>query len=129
MKPETAERLGLEPHPEGGWFRRTWESPATVEGGRRAASLIYFLLTAGEASAWHKVDADEIWLWHGPGSLVLEIKDDEDAPVSAHALDSEHAQVLVPAGAWQRTLPVAGEEVLASCLVSPEFLFDGFELG
>lgn len=64
MKPALAEALDLEPHPEGGWYRQTWVSPATVElpdgRTRSAATLIYFLLPAGEASAWHRVASDEI---------------------------------------------------------------------
>ncbi len=39
----------------------------------------------------------------------------------------EEPQVVVPAGAWQRTLP--GEaDALVSCLVSPGFDFADFEL-
>ena len=59
--------LGLEAHPEGGWYVRDWQSPQTDEASHRPlSSLIYFLLPEGDMSAWHKVDADEIWLWHGP---------------------------------------------------------------
>jgi Cupin superfamily (DUF985) len=54
------ERLGLEPHPEGGWYRQTWRhEPAEGSGG--AGTAIYYLLAAGERSAWHRVDATEIW--------------------------------------------------------------------
>ncbi len=57
------ERLGLETHPEGGWYTRDWQSPHTDEASSRPlSSLIYFLLPEGDASAWHKVDADEVWL-------------------------------------------------------------------
>ena len=67
------ERLGLETHPEGGWYTRDWQSPHTDEASSRPlSSLIYFLLPEGDASAWHKVDADEVWLWHGPASVKLE---------------------------------------------------------
>ena len=67
-------RLGLEAHPEGGWYIRDWQSPH-IDGGsaRPLASLIYFLLPQGDASAWHKVDADEIWLWHGPAPVTLQL--------------------------------------------------------
>ena len=53
-RPALAISLGLEPHPEGGWYRRTWTSPAAVDtdaGPRPAATLIVFLLPAGDASA------------------------------------------------------------------------------
>jgi len=127
--PELAARLGMEPHPEGGWFVRTWTAAPTVEttgGTRPTATLIHFLLPAGEVSTWHRVVSDEVWLWHGPGSLTLQLGGSGDAPDEAgavHRLGPETAevfQVVVPAGTWQRTLP-ADADVLVSCLVSPGF--------
>lgn len=77
------ERLGLEAHPEGGWYVRDWQAPATdTTSGRPLASLIYFLLPEGDASAWHKVDADEIWLWHGPATVTLELGGSGDQPAA-----------------------------------------------
>ena len=66
-RPRTAELLDLAPHPEGGWFRETWRAaPESVRDGypgpRSAATGIYFLLTAGQESAWHRVRSDEVWL-------------------------------------------------------------------
>ena len=77
------ERLGLETHPEGGWYTRDWQSPHTDEvSSRPLSSLIYFLLPEGDASAWHKVDADEVWLWHGPASVKLELGGSDETPES-----------------------------------------------
>lgn len=136
--PARAAALDLEPHPEGGWYRRTWTSPAlNATGDRPAATLIHFLLPPGEASAWHKVESDEIWLWHGPDEVVLELGGTSATPVAAerHVLgpgagtagSESVAQGRVPAGTWQRTLPSAGE-ALVSCLVSPGFTFDDWSL-
>ena len=135
--PATAAALGLEPHPEGGWYRRTYTSPTPVEtpgGTRPTATLIHFYLDPGEASAWHVVSSDEIWLWHGPGTLRIQLGGTGDAPDETgptHVLGTPSsdatAQVLVPAGVWQRTLPEA-EGVLVSCLVSPGFTFDDWKL-
>lgn len=65
-RPALAEALDLEPHPEGGWYRRTWASPVSVtlpDGRvRPTATLIHFLLPAGESSAWHRVSSDELWI-------------------------------------------------------------------
>lgn len=73
--------LQLSEHPEGGWYRRDWQSPTAVHGSERPlASLIYFLLAKGDASAWHQVDADEIWLWHGPGTVTLQIAGSGEKP-------------------------------------------------
>ena len=119
-RPTLAAAFDLDPHPEGGWYRRTWTSPADV-GTRAAATAILFLLAPGERSAPHTVDADELWLWHGPGVLVLRVGE------TSVVLDGAHPQVLVPAGTEQATDPV-DDEVLVSCVVSPGFEWSGFRL-
>lgn len=134
---ELIHTLRLEPHPEGGWYRRDWESAEKDVNARPIGSLIYFLLPAGDASDWHKVDADEIWLWHGPGSVSLQFGGYGEHPESQD--DSLHTVLLgknghvitghavVPAGCWQRTLP-GSADALVSCVVSPGFTFEGFTL-
>lgn len=130
--PPRAEALGLSPHPEGGWYRRVWASRSSVEtpaGVRSAATSILFLLPPGEASVWHRVASDELWLWHGPDPLVLEVGGDGEAPEAEErvVLDGANPQVLVAGGDWQRTVPSAGES-LVSCVVSPGFDFADFTL-
>ena len=135
--------LGLEAHPEGGWYVRDWQSPQTDEASHRPlSSLIYFLLPEGDMSAWHKVDADEIWLWHGPAPVTLQLGGTGDSPAGdgtvesivlgtgiapdgAQGISTGHA--VVPAGVWQRTVPGKGD-ALVSCVVSPGCVFDGFTL-
>lgn len=135
--PATAVRLGLEPHPEGGWFRRTWTSPLVVEtpnGPRPAATCIHYLLRPDEASAWHVVTSDELWLWHGPGRLELTLGDAGATPAMPAAADTivlgpdDTAQVVVPAGVWQAARPLDDREVLVSCFVSPGFDFADWRL-
>jgi predicted cupin superfamily sugar epimerase/GNAT superfamily N-acetyltransferase len=133
VRPPLADTLGLEPHPEGGWYRQTWVSPVSVtlpDGRvRPTATLIYFLLPAGESSAWHRVSSDELWLAHA-GSVTLELGGDgaaPDEPSSSVTVDPGHPQALVPAGVWQRTVP-GDTDALVSCLVSPGFDFADFEL-
>ncbi|MBA3475914.1 MAG: cupin domain-containing protein [Actinobacteria bacterium] len=124
------DRLGLEPHPEGGWFVETWRAPA-ADGERAAASAILFLLTAGEQSRWHRVDASEVWQWSGGGPLELRIVA-PDGQVAVHRLGGDVTsgnalQVVVPAGAWQSARPL-GAWGLVGCIVAPAFSFEGFEL-
>jgi predicted cupin superfamily sugar epimerase len=131
-RPSLAEELDLQPHPEGGWYRQTWVSPVTVtlaDGRvRPTATLIYFLLPAGESSAWHRVRSDEIWLAH-QGEVRLELGGSGPAPAdpAVALVHPGSAQLLVPAGVWQRTVPSAAD-ALVSCLVSPGFDFADFEL-
>jgi predicted cupin superfamily sugar epimerase len=125
-RPPTAERLDMQPHPEGGWFRRTWTAPVTVVGERPRASAIHYLLMPGERSISHVVDdADELWLWHGPGTLTLLLEDALGNVVERRDLGPESPPLLVPAGTWQATEP-ATDEVLVSCVVSPAFISERF---
>ena len=123
------EALGLEPHPEGGWFAETWRAPAAA-GERAASTAIYFVLRRGERSHWHTVDADEIWLHHAGAPLMLRATD--GARIDEHLLGSDLAagqrpQAVVPAGAWQ-SAATTGAWTLVSCVVAPGFDFAGFEL-
>lgn len=122
--------LGLAPHPEGGWYRETWRAVGRT-GERAAGTAILFLLEEGQASHWHRVDAAEIWFWHGgaPFGLLVE---GEDGSIDAirlgpDILDGEQVQGLVPAGRWQAARAEQGW-TLASCVVVPGFQFSGFEL-
>jgi hypothetical protein len=124
------ERLALAPHPEGGWYRQTWAGPEV--GGRASGTAILFLLQAGERSHWHRVDADEIWLWHAGAPLRLRIAAKAAGPARAEVLgpavlEGESPQVIVPAGAWQAA-DSCGAWTLVSCTVSPGFRFEGFDL-
>ena len=129
------EQLQLEAHPEGGWYRETWRAEPDATGRARGTAII-FLLKAGESSHWHRVDADEMWLWQGGDPLELLIANDDAGPVSTTMLGSdpaagEHLQGLVPAGAWQAARPFApagGGYSLVTCVVVPGFDFAGFEL-
>jgi len=126
--------LALLPHPEGGWYRETWRA-AAGDGARPGGTLIHFLLEAGQRSHWHRVDADEIWLWQGGDRLDLALAAEAAGPVSSvvlgpDALAGDHLQAVVPAGHWQAAAPLAGEQgyALVSCAVVPGFDFAGFEL-
>lgn len=120
-------KLELMPHPEGGWYRQTWVGPEV--GGRASGTAILFLLQAGERSHWHRVDADEIWLWHAGSPLVLSMGVDraEELRLGPDVLGGEVVQAVVPAGWWQAARST-GAWTLVSCTVSPGFRFEGFEL-
>jgi uncharacterized protein len=121
------EKLGLQPHPEGGWYRETWRGPELL--GRASGTAILFLLQAGERSHWHRVDADEIWLWHAGAPLTLLMGEDRarEHRLGPDVLGGETVQALVPAGWWQAAQST-GDWTLVSCTVAPGFRFEGFEL-
>ncbi|PZX18549.1 hypothetical protein LX81_01183 [Palleronia aestuarii] len=126
---EIIAELDLAPHPEGGHFRQTWIADGP---GRPTGTCIYFLLRAGEASHWHRVDATEIWHFYRGDPLVLSIAADAEGPARDHLLGPEIGpgrgpQAIVPPGHWQAAR-TTGEWTLVGCTVSPAFRFEGFEL-
>jgi predicted cupin superfamily sugar epimerase len=140
---DTAEQviaaLGLTPHPEGGWYRETFRDlrpgpfdPAGPPGARGAFSVIYYLLRAGERSAWHRIkDAAEVWHHYAGAPLELWISLD-GRQVTTSVLGSAFAhgelpQALVPAAAWQSARS-RGDWTLAGCTVAPAFEFAALEL-
>ncbi|MFY0309281.1 cupin domain-containing protein [Leisingera sp. D0M16] len=122
------QHLGLQQHPEGGWYKETWRAE---NEGRPAGTCIYFLLKAGESSHWHRVDATEIWLYHAGAPLVLSMAATDEGPAQDHLLTPDLSQgapqLIVPEGHWQAAR-TTGDYTLVSCTVSPGFQFEGFEL-
>ncbi|MES2664934.1 MAG: cupin domain-containing protein [Pseudomonadota bacterium] len=120
-------RLRLAPHPEGGWYRQTWEGPQVA--GRASGTAILFLLARGQRSHWHRVDADEIWLWHAGAPLTLRMGQmlAQTVCLGPDVLGDQVVQARVPTGWWQAA-ETTGDWSLVSCTVSPGFRFDGFDL-
>jgi predicted cupin superfamily sugar epimerase len=123
--------LDLAPHPEGGYYRETFRDPGRVEGGRAASTAIYFLLPAGTVSAWHRVDAAEIWHFHAGAPLALEISTNGETAtrrlLGPDLLREQRPQLVVPAGVWQSARSL-GAYTLVGCTVAPGFEFSAFEL-
>ena len=118
------EKLRLEPHPEGGYFRQTYkaelrialaeeyrpvEKPATrvqpVSPELRAASTaIHFLLEAENFSAFHRLRSDEMWHFYAGSPLIVHEIDPEGAYSSLLLGNDPEAgqlfQAVVKAGCW-----------------------------
>lgn len=136
------ERLGLRPHPEGGFFRETYRAAETVEaahlpprfGGARAfATAILFLLPAGEVSALHRLKSDEVWHFHAGGPLDVIVLEGDGAVrqtrLGASVERGEVLQSVVPAGHWFGARPAPGSAYsLVGCTVAPGFDLADFEL-
>lgn len=122
--------LGLHPHPEGGYYRETFRDnqPAT---GRAHSTAIYYLLPAGQISAWHRVDAIEIWHYHAGAPLELRLSADgittETHTLGGDILAGHRPQAIVPRFGWQSARSL-GDWTLVGCTVAPGFDFAGFEM-
>jgi hypothetical protein len=138
----------LAPHPEGGFFAETYRAPDMVDtprGRRSAVTAVLFLVTASSSSRFHRLQSDERWVYQGGCALEL-VTLSPEGRLRRHMLgDADHAdsrgdavvsQVLVPAGTWQAA-QVRGDEglpgelvwSLQSCVVTPGFEYEDFELG
>ena len=127
---ELIQLLQLKPHPEGGHFRETFRDHAGHDG-RSRATAIYFLLKQGESSAWHRIDAAEVWHFYTGAPLLLRIAS-QAGHVEMHWLGAdlaagERPQAVVPPGAWQ-SAETLGDWTLVGCTVAPGFLFEHFQM-
>ena len=142
--------LDLKPHPEGGYFRQTYRAdlllpkaglPDGFAGPRPASTAIYFLLTAGDFSAFHRLRSDELWHFYFGVPLLIHVIAPDGAysriNLGPNPEAGETFQAVVKAGCWfaseiapqeaQSTHP-AQPYALVGCTVAPGFDFDDFEL-
>jgi predicted cupin superfamily sugar epimerase len=127
------ETLQLQPHVEGGHYRRIHPPKAGGDGAsaRHALSAIHYLLEAGEFSHWHRVDAEEAWHFVEGEPLELLIYHAANKRLERCCLGplapGVETLAVVPAGAWQAARPL-GRYTLVTCLVAPAFEYEGFEI-
>ena len=128
--------LGLEPHPEGGYYKRIYTNPNTLEttnGPRSLATSIHFLLEANDYSAWHRIKSDELWYFHDGAPLTIRWILPTGQLIS-ETLSPDQLMVCVPANTWfcaeladRARAPALYS--LVSCVVTPGFDFADFEMG
>ena len=132
-------QLSLQPHPEGGYYREIERAlpPASAREGytRSAYTSIFYYLERGDFSSFHRIDADELWAFHGGAPLRI-LRIDPQGQLFEQVLgldfsDGQSPQYVVPSGDWFAAAPVETaleEGSLVSCIVVPGFEFVGFEL-
>jgi predicted cupin superfamily sugar epimerase len=133
---ELINRLGLLPHPEGGYYRETYRSEVTTtnQSGnvRNVCTAIYFLLEEKDKSHFHRIQSDELWLFHlGEPVEILYISAGEIKSVTLgnNFQSGEVFSFRVPANTWfAAKIKTEKEFSLVSCTVSPGFDFADFEL-
>jgi predicted cupin superfamily sugar epimerase len=129
---ELVEKLGLLPHPEGGFYKETYRCAHVLDtprGTRSAATLIYFLIGTGNFSRFHRIAFEEIWLFHAGSPLRVHMIDDSGQLKTVHVgLDPGCSpQIRIPAGVIFGS-ETSGTYSLVSCMVAPGFDFRDFEL-
>ena len=134
---QIVDALGLAPHPEGGFYRETFRAPLALVGlphgaPRAASTAIYYLLPSGVFSAFHVVASDEVFHHYDGAPLALDVIHPDgrhEAVILGRDLAvGQRPQHVVPAGAWQASMPVGDGWSLVGCTVAPGFDFADFEM-
>ena len=132
------DKLNLEPHPEGGYYRQTYKSDLLISadslpGPRIASTAIYFLLEGNNFSSFHRLRSDEIWHFYAGSPLLVHIIDRAGAYASLLLGNDPNSgqlfQGVVPAGHWFASHVADWTSwALVGCTVAPGFEFEDFEL-
>lgn len=121
---------------EGGYVRQTW----CGEDG----SAAYYLMTAADFSAFHRLRSDEVWHYYAGDPVEHIMLDPATGGVvvtrlGANLAAGERPQVIVPRGRWQGARPAeaqAGPSAqlsagwsLVGCTVTPAWRDQDCEIG
>lgn len=136
------ENLGLEPHPEGGFYKEVYRSqgilstnnlPEQFDGERNYCTSIYFVLTSENFSAFHKIKQDEIWHFYEGSPLFVHIIDEngiyQKVELGPNPELGQVRQFVVPANLWfGSSVKNPNDYSFVGCTVAPGFDFKDFEL-
>lgn len=133
-------RLELTQHVEGGAFKEVYRSQDVLRqnvlskehnGDRNISTAIYFLLTFGDFSAFHRIASDELW-HHYDGDTLHVYEITLNGELITHKLGKDEdaqPQLIIPAGSWFASrVETEGGFTLCGCTVAPGFDFEDFEL-
>ena len=142
------EKLDLEKHPEGGYFKEVYRSdeflekenlPARFHGKRCFATSIYFLLNNDNISSFHRIKSDETWHFYYGNPVIIYIIDEKENMLTVSLGNNpekgEVLQFTVPKNCWfAASISDENKETdfgycLVGCTVAPGFDFDDFEIG
>ena len=107
----------------------------TQHGRRSLGTSIYFLLSRGEISHFHRLASDEIWHFHqGDPVTVVMIKPNgqiEKSAVGPVGSGDARPQVIIPKETWFGAIHENEHThgyTLVGCTVTPGFDFADFEM-
>jgi uncharacterized protein len=130
------QKLKLQPHPEGGYYRETFRSATKIMRAgspevRQACTSIYYLLEGKDFSGFHRITSDELWYFHKGEPLLIHIIDATGILITHELSDQSGGDlsVAVPGGNWfAAEIKTASSFTLVSCNVAPGFEFTEFEM-
>lgn len=136
-------KLGLQKHPEGGWFREVYRSdeeitcehlPERFSGARHHSTSIYFMLTSDTFSAFHRIKSDELWHFYDGSPVTIYMINNEgsysEITLGRDIENGEVLQCVIPHGVWfGAKVNSVDSFCLVGCTVAPGFHYDDFKLG
>jgi hypothetical protein len=135
---EWIDQLNLQPHPEGGYYKRTYCSERIFSGnieldpfpaGRPHSTAIFYLMEASDFAGFHRIKSDELWHFHDGSQLELYILRSPDRLELIRMGKGDALQAVVPANHWFAAVPARHSDYsLVSCTVSPGFDFRDHEM-
>ena len=133
---ELVSLYNLAPHPEGGFYKRSYASPVVIAlpngKSRPSCTAVLFLLAAGQKSHLHRLVSDELWHFYMGGPLeicmLLPTGELQQVILGSDVRAGQSLQVVVPAGCWFGARLLSPSFCFFSCSVSPGFDFEDFEL-
>lgn len=138
-KQQLIERLGLEPHAEGGYYRRTFQADyrdriPTPAGKRLTLTSIYYLLTEDSpVGHWHLNASDIMHFFQAGQSLeyfmILPDGQLQRAVLGPDLVAGQQLQLAVKGGVWKASRLTGGEYGLVGEAVSPGFDTEDMQLG
>ncbi|HOH97338.1 MAG TPA: cupin domain-containing protein [Candidatus Cloacimonadota bacterium] len=137
------ERLNLLPHPEGGYYRRNWQSLLQAETkdsngklvhpSRSIGSSILYLLPTHEVCAWHRVACDEMWHYYYGSALKMYLLNNisglVEIELGVNLEARQQPQMIIPKDTWFAA-EVLDEDSYSfcGCTLWPSFSYADFEL-
>ncbi|GJM63192.1 cupin domain-containing protein [Persicobacter diffluens] len=134
------EKLDLQPHPEGGYYKELYRDEKTIEpsgfdGKRNASTAIYYLLSGSDFSSFHRIKSDEGWHYYQGNTALLVYEITTEGTLKIHRmgqnLEKDQFFSVIQAGSWFASCLENQSEnqfALVGCTVAPGFDFQDFEL-
>ncbi len=130
--------FNLLPHPEGGYYSEIYRSTDVIispqnKSPRNTLTHIYFLLSQGDISRWHRVVHDEIWhVYEGDPLRILSFDADKPkAPIQEDIIGDNSSENIsafhkVIKGRHYQAACSTGSYTFLGCTVAPGFSFEDF---
>lgn len=130
------DRLGLQPHPEGGHYKEIFRSHTEVYRHneselKNACTSIYYLLEHNDFSGFHRLKSDELWYFHNGQPINIHVLDADGGYTCIELSDSEtgNLQAFIKSNSWfAAEISSKSDFALVSCAVAPGFDFAEFEM-